>query len=68
VAKKTGRNQGIGLVPSAAAMRAPYEVRIESLRNETSIVADIVHTVNPRGELSKSKAASATGSIPAASE
>jgi diguanylate cyclase (GGDEF)-like protein len=64
-AKRTGRNQGIGLVPSAEAVRAPYDVRIETLRNETSIVADIVRTVNPRGELSKSKAASATASIPA---
>ncbi|MGB9073089.1 MAG: diguanylate cyclase [Terriglobales bacterium] len=64
VAKKTGRNQGIGLIPSAEAMRAPYEVRIETLRKDTSRMADIVHTENPRGELSKSKAASAAGSIP----
>ena len=64
VAKNTGRNQGIGLVPSAEAMRAPYDVRIEALRNETSIVADIVRTANPRGELSNTKAVPATGGIP----
>lgn len=61
-AKKTGRNQGIGLVPSLTAMRAPYEVRIEAIREEDSPMADVIRIDNP--VTPKTKAASAIGEYP----
>ena len=60
VAKRTGRNHGVGLVPSPAAIRAPYSIRSEALRTANPAMADIVRTENPCGELPKSKAASAS--------
>ncbi len=66
VAKRTGRNHGVGLVPSAEAVRAPYDIRIESLRTSNPATADIVRTENPCRAKPRSKAASASGSIPEA--
>src|SRR5215831_1653749 len=62
IAKKTGRNQGIGLVPSPSAVRAPYEINIEDLRNGDSCMANVIRTANPFSP-SKTHAASA-GSSP----
>ena len=59
LAKNTGRNQGVGIVPSREAARAPYQVRIEALRVEDSGLTDVIRTENP--VLPKSRRASATG-------
>ena len=60
LAKKTGRNQGIGLVPSLSAVQAPYDINIEGLRNGDSCMADVIRTANPLA-VSKTQAASASG-------
>ena len=60
VAKRTGRNHGVGLVPTAEATRAPYDIRLESLRTSNPATAEIVRTENPCGVKPRSKAASAS--------
>jgi len=62
VAKRTGRNHGVGLVPSAEAVRAPYNIHSEAMRTADPAMAELVCTENPCGELPKSRAASASGS------
>jgi diguanylate cyclase (GGDEF)-like protein len=64
VAKRTGRNHGIGLVPSPEATRAPYDIRIEALRTANPAMADIVKTENPCATRPRSKAASASAPQP----
>ena len=59
VAKRTGRNHGVGLVPTAEASHAPYDIRLESLRTSNPPMAEIVRTDNPCGTKPRSKAASA---------
>jgi diguanylate cyclase (GGDEF)-like protein len=64
VAKRTGRNHGVGFVPTHEALRAPYDIRLESLRTSSPATADIIRTENPCGAKLRTKAASATGSAP----
>ena len=64
VAKRTGRNHGVGLVPSRDAIRAPYDIRVEALRTSNPAMADIIRTENPCAIKPRSKAASAAGSAP----
>jgi diguanylate cyclase (GGDEF)-like protein len=47
LAKKTGRNQAIGLLPSKEAVLTPYDIKIDDLRNGDSAMADMVQTENP---------------------
>ncbi len=66
LAKKTGRNQSIGLLPSKEAVLTPYDINIEALRNGDSIMADVVRTENPLRVTPKTQAASAGGATPTA--
>jgi diguanylate cyclase (GGDEF)-like protein len=66
LAKKTGRNQSIGLLPSKEAVLTPYDINIEALRNGDSILADVVRTENPLRVTPKTQAASAGGATPTA--
>jgi diguanylate cyclase (GGDEF)-like protein len=67
LAKKTGRNHAIGLLPSKEAVLTPYDINIEALRNGDSAMADAVQTENPLRVLPRTQAASA-GRITPASE
>ena len=64
LAKKTGRNQAIGLLPSKAAVLTPYDINIEALRNGDSVMADVIQTENPLRVPPRTQAASAGGSTP----
>lgn len=58
-AKALGRNQGVGILPTAAASKNPQEVSLQSVRDEHSPLAYMTRTACPLSELAKEIATAA---------